>query len=79
MFIDFGIKSARAKRLSNSVALPASVKCVDIIAVGRARLIASEGESCDCRFDGLPDNTGSENIYYQGFNSEKTLIPLLKI
>jgi len=65
--------------LPNAVALPASVKCVDIIAVVRARLIALEGEDWDCRFDGLRDNTGSENIYYQGFNSEKTLIPLLKI
>jgi len=65
--------------LPNAVALPASVKRFDIIVVVRARLIAPEGDDWDCRFHGLSFKTGFENFYYQGFNSEKTLIPLLKI
>ena len=52
---DFGMERAgvfvsnksQAVRLPKAVALPASVKQVDIMALGRARLIVPAGESWD--------------------------------
>ncbi|MBN2887313.1 MAG: antitoxin [Chromatiaceae bacterium] len=43
---------SQAVRLPKAVALPEDVKRVDIITLGRARLIAPAGESWDSWFDG---------------------------
>ncbi|WP_407861477.1 toxin-antitoxin system antitoxin VapB [Escherichia coli] len=43
---------SQAVRLPKAVALPENVKKVDIIAVGRTRIITPAGESWDSWFDG---------------------------
>jgi len=43
---------SQAVRLPKSVALPDSIKEVDIIAIGNRRLITPAGESWDSWFDG---------------------------
>ncbi|MCB5203768.1 antitoxin [Neorhizobium sp. T786] len=43
---------SQAVRLPKAVALPDDVKRVDIVAVGRARVIAPAGEVWDSWFDG---------------------------
>lgn len=43
----------QAVRLPKAVALPADVKIVDVIAVGRTRIISPTGESWDSWFNGL--------------------------
>lgn len=43
---------SQAVRLPKAVALPEDVKKVDIIAVGRTRIITPAGESWDSWFDG---------------------------
>ena len=43
----------QAVRLPKAVALPADVKIVDVIAVGRTRIISPTGESWDSWFSGL--------------------------
>ena len=43
---------SQAVRLPKSVALPESVKEVDIIAIGNKRIILPSGESWDSWFDG---------------------------
>ncbi len=48
----FKSNTSQAVRLPKRVALPDSVKRVDIISLGRARLIVPEGESWDSWFDG---------------------------
>lgn len=48
----FKSNKSQAVRLPKSVALPDSVKQVDIIAIGRARVIVPAGESWDSWFDG---------------------------
>ena len=47
----FKSNTSQAVRLPKAVALPASVKRVDIIPLGRARLIVPEGEGWDSWFD----------------------------
>ena len=47
----FKSNKSQAKRLPKAVAYPDSVKQVDIVAIGRARLIAPAGESWDVWFD----------------------------
>lgn len=47
----FKSNQSQAVRLPKSVALPESVKKVDVIVLGRARLIAPEGEAWDSWFD----------------------------
>lgn len=42
----------QAVRLPKAVALPETVKQVDIVALGRSRLIAPAGEAWDSWFDG---------------------------
>ncbi|HDI5896822.1 TPA: toxin-antitoxin system antitoxin VapB [Escherichia coli] len=42
----------QAVRLPKAVALPEDVKKVDVIAVGRTRIITPAGESWDSWFDG---------------------------
>ena len=48
----FKSNTSQAIRLPKDVALPESVKRVDIIPLGRARLIVPEGEGWDSWFDG---------------------------
>jgi len=48
----FKINTSQAVRLPKAVAFPESVKRVDIIPLGRARLIVPEGEGWDSWFDG---------------------------
>jgi antitoxin VapB len=48
----FKSNTSQAVRLPKRVALPESVKRVDIISLGRARLIVPEGEGWDSWFDG---------------------------
>lgn len=47
----FKSNRSQAVRLPKAVAYPESVKQVDIVAIGRARLIAPAGESWDSWFD----------------------------
>ncbi len=48
----FKSNRSQAVRLPKGVALPADVKRVDVVAVGRARIIAPAGEIWDSWFDG---------------------------
>ena len=48
----FKSKTSQAVRLPKRVTLPESVKRVDIIPIGRARLIVPEGEGWDSWCDG---------------------------
>ncbi len=48
----FKTNKSQAVRLPKPVALPDSVKRVDIIVLGRARLITPAGEAWDSWFDG---------------------------
>ncbi|HGS4434673.1 TPA: type II toxin-antitoxin system VapB family antitoxin [Vibrio cholerae] len=48
----FKSNTSQAVRLPRSVALPDSVKRVDIIPLGRARLLVPAGEGWDSWFDG---------------------------
>ena len=48
----FKSNQSQAIRLPKPVALPESVKKVDIVVLGNARLIAPAGESWDSWFDG---------------------------
>ncbi len=43
---------SQAVRLPKAVALPGDVKRVDVVAVGRARIITPAGESWDSWFEG---------------------------
>jgi antitoxin VapB len=47
----FKSNRSQAVRLPKAVAYPESVKQVDIVAIGRTRLIAPAGESWDSWFD----------------------------
>lgn len=49
----FKSNKSQAVRLPKSVALPESVKKVDIIKLGSSRLIAPAGTAWDSWFDGL--------------------------
>lgn len=48
----FKSNTSQAVRLPKAVALPDSVKKVDIVQLGRSRLIAPAGEAWDSWFDG---------------------------
>lgn len=48
----FQSNRSQAVRLPKAVALPDDVKRVDVIAVGRTRIITPAGESWDSWFDG---------------------------
>lgn len=48
----FKSNKSQAVRLPKGVALPDSVKQVDIVVLGRARLITPAGEAWDSWFDG---------------------------
>ncbi|MGE6781779.1 type II toxin-antitoxin system VapB family antitoxin [Ensifer adhaerens] len=45
---------SQAIRLPKAVALPGDIKRVDIVAVGRTRIITPAGEAWDSWFDGEP-------------------------
>lgn len=47
----FQSNRSQAVRLPKAVALPADVKRVDVVAVGRTRIITPAGESWDSWFD----------------------------
>jgi antitoxin VapB len=49
----FKSNKSQALRLPKAVAYPESAKQVDIVAIGRARLIAPAGESWDVWFDDM--------------------------
>ncbi|MEJ5081383.1 type II toxin-antitoxin system VapB family antitoxin [Ochrobactrum sp. MYb379] len=49
----FQSNRSQAIRLPKSVALPADVKRVDIVVVGRTRIIAPAGEVWDSWFEGI--------------------------
>ncbi|QWK80824.1 type II toxin-antitoxin system VapB family antitoxin [Ochrobactrum sp. BTU1] len=49
----FQSNRSQAIRLPKAVALPADVKRVDIVAVGRTRIIAPAGEAWDSWFEGI--------------------------
>jgi antitoxin VapB len=48
----FKTNRSQAVRLPKAVALPDDVKRVDVIAIGRTRIITPAGESWDSWFDG---------------------------
>lgn len=48
----FQSNRSQAIRLPKAVALPEAVKRVDVVAVGRTRIISPAGESWDSWFDG---------------------------
>lgn len=48
----FQSNRSQAVRLPKAVALPDDVKRVDVVALGRARIITPAGESWDSWFDG---------------------------
>lgn len=48
----FKSNRSQAVRLPKAVALPEDVKRVDIVAIGRTRIITPAGESWDSWFDG---------------------------
>jgi antitoxin VapB len=48
----FQSNRSQAIRLPKAVALPDDVKRVDVVAIGRARIITPVGESWDSWFDG---------------------------
>ena len=50
----FKSNKSQAVRLPKPVALPESVKQVDIVPLGRARLIVPAGEAWDSWFEGEP-------------------------
>lgn len=70
----FKSNKSQAVRLPKSVALPDSVKQVDIVKLGRARLITPAGEAWDSWFEGegvtddfmtereQPDEQGRESL-----------------
>ncbi|MGL5668041.1 MAG: type II toxin-antitoxin system VapB family antitoxin [Shewanella sp.] len=49
----FMTNRTQAVRLPKPVALPADVKQVEVIAVGRSRIISPKGEAWDAWFSGL--------------------------
>ncbi|MGF6090982.1 type II toxin-antitoxin system VapB family antitoxin [Pseudomonas sp. 18173] len=48
----FMSKKSQAIRFPKAVAMPGDVKRVDVMAIGRARIITPAGESWDSWFDG---------------------------
>jgi len=49
----FKSNQTQAVRLPKAVALPESIKKVEIVAIGNTRIITPAGESWDCWFDGV--------------------------
>lgn len=53
----FKSNRSQAVRLPKAVALPDDVKRVDIVAIGRTRIITPAGETWDTWFDSAPVDT----------------------
>ncbi|EAO6358560.1 MULTISPECIES: toxin-antitoxin system antitoxin VapB [Enterobacteriaceae] len=51
---------SQAVRLPKAVALPEDVKKVEVIAVGRTRIITPAGEAWDSWFDGNDNNVSAD-------------------
>lgn len=67
----FKSNRSQAVRLPKSVALPDDVKRVDVVAIGRVRILTPAGESWDSWFDGegvSPDFMSTRN---QAANQER--------
>ncbi|HKJ18888.1 MAG TPA: type II toxin-antitoxin system VapB family antitoxin [Xanthomonadales bacterium] len=54
----FKNNQSQAVRLPKAAALPDDVESVDVVIIGRSRLISPAGESWDCWFDG--ENVSSD-------------------
>ncbi|ASV88243.1 antitoxin VapB (plasmid) [Ochrobactrum quorumnocens] len=67
----FQSNRSQAIRLPKAVALPADVKRVDIVAVGRTRIIAPAGEVWDSWFDGLEVTSDFMNDRVQPASQER--------
>jgi len=67
----FQSNRSQAIRLPKAVALPADVKRVDIVAVGRTRIIAPAGEVWDSWFDGLDATSDFMNERDQPASQER--------
>jgi antitoxin VapB len=52
----FRSNRSQAVRLPKAAALPEDVKRVDVVAIGRTRIIAPAGEAWDSWFDGAGDS-----------------------
>ncbi|HEX7324233.1 MAG TPA: type II toxin-antitoxin system VapB family antitoxin [Rhodanobacteraceae bacterium] len=64
----------QAIRLPKAAALPDDVKRVDIVAIGRARIIAPEGEAWDSWFDG--PSVSADFMTLRGQVADQTRDPL---
>ena len=67
----FRSKKSQAVRLPKAVQLPASVKQVDIVKLGQARIIAPAGQSWDVWFDGPSVSADFMNNRVQGSDQER--------
>jgi len=67
----FKSNQSQAIRLPKPVALPASVKKVDIVVLGNSRLISPAGESWDTWFDGPGVSDDFMNDREQPENQER--------
>jgi len=68
----FKSNKSQAIRLPKAVALPASVKQVDIVALGSSRLIVPAGESWDSWFDSLQVSDDFLNDRDQGSEQKRS-------
>ena len=62
---------SQAVRLPKALALPADVKRVDVVAVGRARIITPAGEAWDSWFDGEGVTADFMNVREQPVEQER--------
>jgi len=67
----FQSNRSQAIRLPKAVALPEDVKRVDIVAVGRTRIIAPAGEVWDSWFEGESVTSDFMNERYQPDEQER--------
>ncbi|WP_150604042.1 type II toxin-antitoxin system VapB family antitoxin [Pseudomonas fluorescens] len=62
---------SQAVRLPKAVAMPSDVKRVEVIAIGRTRVITPAGESWDSWFDGDSVTTDFMDDRDQSFDQER--------
>lgn len=67
----FQSNRSQAVRLPKAVALPDDVKRVDVVVIGRARLITPAGESWDSWFDGQGVTTDFMSMRDQPADQER--------
>ena len=70
----FQSNRSQAVRLPKAVALPDEVKRVDVIALGRTRIITPAGESWDSWFEG---EGVTSDLMSESYNNEDNLIDYL--